>query len=501
MRIYYGGIIMEADTFSPVHATIQTFRDQCWLEGEEELEALRPTTEQCAGALRFFHARRDIEFIPGLYAHAMTSGPIVAGDFEKMTDILLRYLKKAGKVDGVLFSMHGACQSETVDDCEGYILENAREIVGRDIPIVSSFDFHACFTKKMLQNLDGATGFMTFPHTDHDKTCYRAAEALVKLIETGIKPKKFLMNLPFIMPCINAAHEYPLLPVTNMYKKYVRMPELLSGGMFLTQPWLDTPEHGCQTVAFYENDEDREALEKKCYEILNHIWNNRVEFFPRQPDIYEAIEMAKGMEPPAIVVDYGDTPPAGGSGDSTVTIKALLDVNDALAKPACVFVCDPDTLAKAREVGVGNMGRFRIGTTEGTAFNSRIPVDAEVVLINDEPFMNLGRAQEGSLVLTGGRALLRNGNVNIIVCGLVCMTHDRNMLITMGLAPEEMGIVVQKSTQSFKAGWEGVMKSFIQADTPGYSALDLKRYKWERVARPIYPLDEIEHMEIKVYSL
>ena len=51
-------------------------------------------------------------------------------------------LRKAPRVDGVYFSMHGAMGAENEDDPEGFLLQEARKILGEDLPIVVSLDLH-----------------------------------------------------------------------------------------------------------------------------------------------------------------------------------------------------------------------------------------------------------------------------------------------------------------------------------------------------------------------
>lgn len=488
MRIFCGGIHMEANSFNPILSDEETFRKYFWMEGTG-IEALRPTTTEGRGVLDFQDDNRDVEFVYGLYTHAMTSGPIRKEAFERMSGALMQMLKDSGKVDGVLLLLHGACQAEAPDDCEGYIAEQVRSIVGPDIPIVASLDLHACVTGKMVSNLDGAAAYRTFPHTDHAQTGYRAAECLKRIIQDNIRPKKIHKRIPLIMSTSCPTYVQPLLSVMEKYKSLLQTPGVISGALCFAQPWLDTPELGCSFSIFYTDAGDTMALENGMDIILQELWDCRECFYPSQPDIHEAIELCKTLEKPVCLVDFGDVPPAGGTGDSVVPLKALLEAE--LPFKSCVMLYDPSSAKKAKTIGAGNKGRFYIGTNDGIDFNGRIELEAEVAYVTGEPFRHLGPAQKGALINAGTRALLRTGNVYIIVCENVCMTHDRNMLITMGLDPASLGIVVQKSTQSYKPNWQGVMRAEIYADTPGYSRQNPAHYTFKKASRPLYPLDDI----------
>ena len=58
-------------------------------------------------------------------------------------------------------------------DPEGYLLEEARKILGNDVPIVISMDLHGILTAKMLQNINGLASFHTYPHVDFGDTGQR----------------------------------------------------------------------------------------------------------------------------------------------------------------------------------------------------------------------------------------------------------------------------------------------------------------------------------------
>ena len=213
------------------------------------------------------------------------------------------------------------------------------------------------------------------------------------------------------------------------------------------------------------------------------------------PGIHEALDKLKDMKKPAILVDYGDVPNAGGTGDGTVVLKALLDAQ--LPLPSVVVVADQQSTDQAEKVGENGESVFYIGgSREPGAFNERIAVKAQVIKLDPEPFVHLGPAQKGFISKPGMRALLRCGNVWIILCRHVCISHDRNMLLSMGLEPADMGIIAMRATHSFMSCYAGVMGSWLYVDTPGYSTRNLKTLNFKRCTRPIYPLDNLRKFNI-----
>ena len=492
-RVFVGGLHMETNSFNPVLATRETFT--CTLEGEE-LSSMRGTALEIGGIYACMDKESDIEIVPGFFAQACTSGPIQDSEFEYLSSRLFKSLREAGPVDGLLLVLHGAMQSETIDDCEGYIISKIRQIVGANIPICASFDFHALMTKQIAENLDGASGYFTYPHIDHYETGFRAASAIVELLRTKQKTYAICRRIPLIMSCENSnTIDSPMVPAMEMLQELLQSDGVCSGSLFLTQPWLDSPELGCSVCIFARGNENRLRITQKIDEILRYLWDNREKFYPPMPGIHEALDKLKDMKKPAILVDYGDVPNAGGTGDGTVVLKALLDAQ--LPLPSVVVVADQQSTDQAEKVGENGESVFYIGgSREPGAFNERIAVKAQVIKLDPEPFVHLGPAQKGFISKPGMRALLRCGNVWIILCRHVCISHDRNMLLSMGLEPADMGIIAMRATHSFMSCYAGVMGSWLYVDTPGYSTRNLKTLNFKRCTRPIYPLDNLRKFNI-----
>jgi len=70
------------------------------------------------------------------------------------------------------------------------------------------------------------------------------------------------------------------------------------------------------------------------------------------------------------------------------------------------------------------------------------------------------------------------------------MTVDPAMYRAVGLEPAAAKIVVVKSHIQFRAGYEGIAKEIILLDSPGMSSDHLEMLPWERIERPLFPLDQ-----------
>lgn len=123
------------------------FRD---IAREQLLQFHRTVRNEVGGALSVFDTQQDIELVPTYGARANTSGgTLAAGDWSRIAREFLNALAISSAVDGAYFSMHGAMSAENEDDPEGYLLQEARAILGSAFRLFyhstpTAFLRHAC---------------------------------------------------------------------------------------------------------------------------------------------------------------------------------------------------------------------------------------------------------------------------------------------------------------------------------------------------------------------
>src|SRR5260370_2593505 len=90
-------------------------------------------------------------------------------------------VKKLGPFDAIYLDLHGAMVAENTEDGEGELLRRIRGVVGNDLPIVASLDYHANLTPEMAKLATALVGYRTYPHIDMAGTGRRAVELLAPL--------------------------------------------------------------------------------------------------------------------------------------------------------------------------------------------------------------------------------------------------------------------------------------------------------------------------------
>jgi len=114
------------------------------------------------------------------------SGKLTTEAWEHIRDLIREAARKAGRVDAVRLSLHGAIVSETEDDDEGALLEAVRGVVGPVVPVVATLDLHANATARMARHSNALVSYRTYPHVDGYERAVKAAQ----LVEDALRGRK-----------------------------------------------------------------------------------------------------------------------------------------------------------------------------------------------------------------------------------------------------------------------------------------------------------------------
>src|SRR5687767_5149922 len=203
-RIAVGGFHHETNTFAPTPANYEDFVvADGWpglTRGDDILSTFR---NKNIGMTGFLDVAREQGWmiVPTLWCQAGPSGRPTIDAYERVAGELVARIRNAvdsGPLDAVYLCLHGAMATEHLDDGEGELMHRVREVVGYDIPLVASLDFHANITDAMVSESDALAAYRTYPHLDIAETGRRTARLLARIFETGEKPHKAFCHLPYI---------------------------------------------------------------------------------------------------------------------------------------------------------------------------------------------------------------------------------------------------------------------------------------------------------------
>ena len=480
-RILIAECKQEISSFNPVESHYEDFGQQA---GEELLAYHRGIESEIGGALEVFGERDDVELVPALGARACAAGPLAQADFERLAGELLRSLEAhRGRIDAFYFSLHGAMQATGEMDPEGFLLSEARRLLGAEIPLIISLDLHGILTRRMLENCDALTVLHTYPHTDFADSGARAARLLLRMLDDEVRPVVARVRVPALV------RGDQLKTATGVYGESIRQAQgleqsgqALAAGMMIGNPFTDVPELCCQSVVVTGGDPA--AAERAALELAQAFWEKRATMQPDLVSIDQAIAAARDLDGTAIFTDAADATSSGATGDSNALLAALLAAG--YQGSVLLPLVDPPAVARAHEMGVGNSARFSLGGALDPRYEP-VGLEATVRMLASGPyyFESWGNCDDA-----GDTAVLQSGRITIVAASRPVYLFDRSLFLAHGRDPRQFDLVVVKSPHCQERFFDAWAAADYNVDAPGATSANLKTLGHRICQRPIYPLDD-----------
>ena len=485
----------EVSTFNPLPSRYEDFRIA---RGADLLTVHRGCGAEVGGALDVFDADQRVTLVPTFGANANTSGGVLAGDsFARLSREFLNGLAEAGPVDAAYFSLHGAMQAEGEDDPEGYLLQEARRILGEEIPFVVSLDLHGILTERMLRHSDAVVPYHTYPHVDFVQTGARSARLLLKILNDGARPVTAHVKIPALV------RGDELITETGLIGDCIRLAEQieasnkgLAAGVMWGNPFTDVPELRTNSVVVMDGDES--LARQHALELAQRFWKHHSKMQVPLTSLEESVRITKTVTTGTVILmDAADATSSGASGDSNAIIRELerQEYTGRVLAP----IVDSAAVRAAFDAGVGATIQVTVGGACDSARYQPLPITARVKLLSDGKFRSetFGWSWD-----SGDTAVLEAGNVTLVVGTRPVSLFDRSWFYANGQDPRHFDVVVVKSPHCEHHMFADWSAKLINVDAPGSTSANLKSLGHTRCARPIFPLDgEIDFVpSVQIYQ-
>lgn len=480
-RIVVAECIHEVCSFNPVPTRYGDFLVH---RREKLFDYHRGIGTEVAGALGVFEKHPELEVVPAFGARGIASGgTIPAADLARIADEFLSDLRAAGAVDAAYFALHGAMAADGEDDPEGFLLAEARKILGEEVPIIVSLDLHGILTARMLHHADAVVPYHTYPHVDFVETGERAARLLLRVMNGSAKPVTARVRIPALV------RGDELITETGVFGELVREsqavergPGGLSAGLFIGNPFTDVPDLACYTVVCIDNEPER--AEREAIEIAKRFWEQRSLMQARLTPLAEGVREAAAVRGGTVaLVDAADATSSGAPGDSNAILRELLATG--YRGRALIPIVDPAAVAAAFAAGVESALRVAVGG----AFDTRhapVEITAQVQMLSDGRFPSESFGQEW---YSGRTAVLEAGSITLVATTRPVHLFDRSLFYAHGLDPKRFDLVVVKSPHCQRRMYADWCAKLINVDAPGATSANLPTLGHTRCRRPLFPLD------------
>jgi microcystin degradation protein MlrC len=494
-RVALLGFSIECNKFAPP-ATKAHFTARTYLEGDAILAEARASAPRMLAETPGFVAAMDASgpWTPVGVALAMTepNGPVEHGFFIELLATIEQRLKAVLPVDAVYICSHGAGLTTEEDDPDGLLFERVRRIVGPDVPIAATLDLHANVSERMVRSIDAFIGYRTNPHLDMRERGAEAAAAIREML-AGLRPQSALLRLPIVPPTVT------MLTSAGPYAEMIDLgqqrmsPEILNVSVMGGFAFADTADNGLSVVVTARRN--KRAAEALAREIAELGWANRARFYPRLTSLDEAIKkaLATGQDPslPALAfADVADNPGGGGRGNTIFLLRAFYEAGVRGALLGVVY--DPPLAAEASRLGLHYQFDARFNREETTNFSEPWTAPARVAALTDGNCVGRRGIYAGMRLELGPCAALQVGGVTVVVISHRVQCADPVFFEMMGLDIGAARSVVVKSRGHFRGGFDEFFGpgQIVEVDLPGLTSPMLNRFQWQRLPRPVIPLDD-----------
>ncbi len=493
-RILVAECKQEVATFNPVPGRYADFAVD---RGDALFAAHRGKPTEVGGALAVFDARGGLDLVPTYGARGVTSGGTVPrADWERIAGEFVGALAVAaadGPVAGVYVALHGAMAAEGEPDPEGFLLQEARRVLGERVPLVVSLDLHGVLTARMLRHADATVCYHTYPHVDFFRTGQRAARLLLRRLDGAPPPATARVFVPALV------RGDELITATGRFGAVVREAQAVeaapggwSAGVLIGNPFTDVPDLGTNALVVAD---DPDLAAREAARLADRFWAERDHLRAHLTPLPEAVRIAAETHAAGrgtvVLTDAADATSSGASGDSLEVLRALAEVG--YRGRVLAPLVDPGAVRAAFAAGVGGT----VATTVGGALDpirfTPVPVVARVRLLSDGRFTN---ESHGTEWFAGETAVLEVDPTSVggLAATLVATSrpvslYDRSLFLAHGQDPARFDAVVVKSPHCqprFFADWAAAV---VNVDAPGATSADLLSLGHTRCPRPIFPLD------------
>jgi microcystin degradation protein MlrC len=493
-RVLTGRFMHETNTFSVQKTDMALWRRRDFHLGNEIPAAFR-NTRSALGATFEAADKYGWVLVHPVSANANPSGIVTDDAFEQIGGMMLEAARR-GPIDGVLLHLHGAMVVDSYEDGEGELLARLRRILGADAPIVVTLDLHANVTEQMAQSASALIAFRTYPHVDQYERAWQGAELLERAMRGEVKPRTVIARRPMLYGLDRGRHQKgPMAELIARGEALEQSGEILVASAcagFSRANIRDVGPSVTITIDMARGDA-RPHGQTIAEQFMDHAWETRDYESFKLLSVNEAVARARQGKPgdkPLVVADYTDNPGGGGYGDATAFLKGL--VEGGVESAAFHAICDPEAVAEGMRIGIGVPTTITLGgKTDPRMGGGPLTLTGEVTHLSNGKFIAYGPMGGGLERDYGPSMVFRTGGIDIIAISNNGQAVDLGQFTSLGIDPPRYTTVCVKSMQHFRAAFEPIAREVILVDTGALCSEIYTPELFDKVRRPIWPLDEL----------
>jgi len=365
--------------------------------------------------------------------------------FDKYTNLITADLTKAGHLDGVFLSLHGAMAVTGIPKPEAEIVRRIRKVVA-DIPIMVTLDLHANEDHELSDAADAVFIIKRYPHYDTTLQGERAAR-------TGVSPAMEIMERARRWECQNPG-------------VYV--------SVAFGFAYADVPDVGATIMVVTNNDQ--KLADRIADDMSDYIWRMRKTFAGKKlpktkKGVSLAIAAARAGKTPVVIADHSDR-----TGGSTHILEELIKQG---AKNFCIATLRDERAIEQIRANhkIGDKISIDLGGYSDKYAGNPVRIEGKVEFLGD-----YGR---GAVVV-----LLFGENNRVILTPQLMQVTTPRIFAPLGIKLDDLDIIILKSRVHFRRGFyeTGLAGAIFEVDAPGWGPADLTTLPYKNIPKDIYPV-------------
>jgi len=486
-----GGIMHETNTFNPKPTTYADFEVGIGAEGisrgPDIIRAFEKGSTTTAGVIAGAR-EHGFDLFPTLSAGPQTLGLVQDDAFDRLCNELVERLVKGPgggrRLSGVILTLHGTMVTGKHAHADAEVVRRVRQALGPAIPIVVTHDFHANVSEEIVELSTALITYKENPHLDARERGLQAAGIMARILRGEVKPTQALYKPPLLYNLVfqNTYHG-PMKAAVDESKRLEKDPRFLAVSVPGGYQWADIPAMGPSVVVVTNND--MELARREARRIGDMLTATRDKLKLNLPDPAAAVRTAMASTRfPVTLMDTGDNIGGGSAGDSTFLLDEFIRQK---AAGWFIAISDPEAVAAAFKLGVNGRFDMPVGGKTDNMHGRPVRVRGRVKSLHDgrfvEPEVRHGGMRYWDMGLT---AIIEAEGSTEDLPNIVQVTTKRvfpasiHQLVSCGVYPSKMRILVAKGTVAPRAAYEPVSAAIIEVDSPGSTAVNPARFTFKR---------------------
>jgi microcystin degradation protein MlrC len=194
-----------------------------------------------------------------------------------------------------------------------------------------------------------------------------------------------------------------------------------------------------------------------------------------------------------LLIDHCDNCGSGGAQDVMAVVAEIL--RQGLDDVAIAPIRDPTSVAQMIAAGVGNEVVLQLGgKTDMPSIGLKgapLEVRGRVRAITDGEFTVTGPMYTGLVMYLGRTAVIDTGKLEIVVTERPHEPMDLGVFTHCGIDPPRKRFIMLKSRIHYRAGFKPIASHVVECAGAGVTNADLSVYRYQKLRRPVWPLDPL----------